>query len=605
MLKALYELAEREGLLEDPSYEPKPVDFFIHLGLEGRFNGVVPAPRDAPRRDAKGLPKGTPKSPPRLIPRRSDRTSDDRADFLVDKAEYVFGIAPDSDRKANAKRTNEEKETKLQVRRGRFRGAVADAASAIPASAALRSVVRFLDADPPHEIRKLLLEPGDWKPEQMAGSLFAFIYDPDGGTHCVHDDPAIREFFRARLQSPEGKTRGQCLVTGEPDAVLTRLHAKPKGIPPVGTTKGGVPLTTVNQESFRSYGLDEFGGAPISEKANFGIESALSRLLDPAYPGADGSPRPRRCFGIAPDSVLVYWTRRDAAIDWFSEVDARDPDEVVELLRSPHHSFTAPLEDPTQFYALILSGKQGRAIVRSFVETTVREVAKNVDRWRAESRIVRPFGKEPGSFALRDVRTALAVRGEEKTLPSAFSAALYLSTVLGRRFAGAILETVVRRNRAGLLPADRRGNPDPAPLAARCSLLKAWFLRNRGREIPVALDKERTEIAYRLGRLLATIDILQANALGQINATIVDRYFGSASSTPAAVFPTLIRRSQSHLGKLRRDKPGLADVRDRLVQEIVSAIDRFPSTLGLEDQGLFAIGFYHQRQDFFTNKEEN
>lgn len=604
MLMALYDLAEREGLLEDPSYEPKPVDFFIHLGEEGRFHGVVAAPREAPTRDPKGKPRGTPKAPARLIPRRSDRTSGDLAEFLVDKAEYVFGINP-THREGTAKKSQEAMERKLQARRELFRKAIADAANAIPTSAALRSVLRFLSGDPPDEVRKLLLKPEEMKPEQLAGALFAFVYDPDGGNDCVQDDAAVRNFFRARLQSPEGKTRGQCLVTGESNVVLTRLHAKPKGIPPVGTTKGGVPLTTVNQESFQSYGLEKVGGAPISEKASLGIDSALSRLLDPAYPGLDGSPLPRRCFGIGPDSVLVYWTRGEAAIDWFSDIDIRDPDEVAELLRSPHHNFTAPLSDPTEFHALILSGKQGRAIVRSFVETTVREVARNVERWREESRIVRPFGKTPGGFSLMDLRRALAVRGEEKSVPPAFGTALYLSTVLGRRFTGAVLETVVRRNRAELLPPDRGGKPNPGPLAARCSLLKAWFLRNRGRETPVALDKNRTEVAYLLGRLLATIDILQANALGQVSATIVDRYFGSASSTPAAVFPTLIRRSQNHLGKLRRDKPGLAVVRERLVQDIVSALPRFPSTLGLEDQGLFAIGFYQQRQDFFTKKEEN
>ena len=121
----------------------------------------------------------------------------------------------------------------------------------------------------------------------------------------------------------------------------------------------------------------------------------------------------------------------------------------------------------------------------------------------------------------------------------------------------------------------------------------------------MALDKERTEVAYRLGRLLATLDILQGDALGQVNASIVDRFYGSASSTPAAVFPTLIRRGRNHLNKLARDKPGLAVTRERLIQEIISTIKGFPKTLGLEDQGLFSIGFYHQRQDFFTKKGEN
>jgi len=119
----------------------------------------------------------------------------------------------------------------------------------------------------------------------------------------------------------------------------------------------------------------------------------------------------------------------------------------------------------------------------------------------------------------------------------------------------------------------------------------------------VSLDPSRPEPAYRLGRLLAVVDKLQADALGNINATIVDRFYGSASSTPAAVMPTLVRRSQHHLGKLRRDKPGWAVNHEKLLQEVMGGLERFPLTLTLEEQGLFALGFYHQRQAFYVKKE--
>ena len=120
----------------------------------------------------------------------------------------------------------------------------------------------------------------------------------------------------------------------------------------------------------------------------------------------------------------------------------------------------------------------------------------------------------------------------------------------------------------------------------------------------MGLDRQRTEPSYRLGRLLAVIDRLQQDALGNVNATLVDRYYGSASSTPESVFPTLLRRSRHHLGKLRREKPGFAVNAEKLLQEIVATLSRFPKTMNLEEQGLFALGFYHQRQDFFTKKED-
>jgi CRISPR-associated protein Csd1 len=275
------------------------------------------------------------------------------------------------------------------------------------------------------------------------------------------------------------------------------------------------------------------------------------------------------------------------------------------MVRSAAGANPAPIEDPTEFYALILSGKQGRAVVRSFIETTVRDVARNVERWRGEACIVRPFASEPGGFSLRDLRSSLAPRGDVDLLSPAFGTALFLSIVLGRSFPASVLPAVVSRNRCGLFGRPKNRHDDERRLASRSCLLKAWFQRNRGKEMPVSLDPDRPEVAYRLGRLLAALDKIQGDALGNVNATLVDRYFGSASATPAVVFPTLIRRSQSHLSTLRREKPGLAVVRERLLQDIVSDLARFPKTLNLEDQGLFSLGFYQQRQAFFTKKEEN
>ena len=120
----------------------------------------------------------------------------------------------------------------------------------------------------------------------------------------------------------------------------------------------------------------------------------------------------------------------------------------------------------------------------------------------------------------------------------------------------------------------------------------------------MALDALRTDPPYRLGRLLAVLDRLQQDALGNVNATIVDRYYGSASSTPEAVFPTLVRHAQHHMGRIRREKPGLAVNTDRLLQAVLGEVHDFPKTMNLEQQALFALGFYHQRQDFFAKKAE-
>jgi CRISPR-associated protein Csd1 len=590
--RALVELAEREGLTADTSYEPKPVHYLIHLRGDGSYIGYT-APREPQQVDRKGRPRGSPKAAGRPIPRRSDRTSQDRAEFLVDKAEYVFGIDPVGKRSADT----------LRTRRGLFRAAVEEAAIRVPSSAGLQAVLAFLQGDIPAELQQLLAAQTEREKGERSSALFAFVHEPDGGVRCVHDEPAVKEYWREGLESEGAEERGRCLVTGKVDVPLTRLHAKPKGIPPVSKTRGGVPLTSVNQTSFESYGLGEVGGAPISREASLAIETALNRLLDPRYPlpGGSGS-YPKQHEIVSPDTVVVYWSKENSATDFLSEIEHNDPEAVGTMLRTPSAGRPAALEDPTAFYALILSGAQGRAIVRCFIESTVREVAESVDRYRQEARIVRPYGETPAGYPLGEVRRSLVPRGDLEALPPAFGTDLYVAILRGRPFPATLLEAVVRRNRAELFRADARGRRDERPFAVRCSVLKAYLCRNRKEDISVTLDTARPDRPYRLGRLLATIDKLQQDALGSVNATLVDRYYGSASSTPESVFPTLLRRTQHHMAKLRREKPGLAVVTDQLLQEIVGEIRDFPKTMRLEEQARFALGFYHQRQAFFTKK---
>jgi CRISPR-associated protein Csd1 len=598
ILRALYDLALREDL--DPTYEPKEVHYLIRIDRDGRFIGVS-EPREEPIVDVRGRKKGKPRPPKRPIPRRSDRTTQDRAEFLVDKAEYVLGLAPEQgDAAARAKASK-----RAEIRRALFLDSVELAARSLPDNQGLRAVAAFLRSDATRRTPDLSI----WidqklkdDPKALDAALLAFVYASDGGAQCVHDSADVRAYFARAIAATAAPTKGWCLVTGERDSILADLHAKPKGIPPVSVTKGGVPLTSVNKPAFSSYGLDAFGCAPVSITANLRIDAALTRLLDPAYPGPDGNPMPVRRVELTRNTVLVFWSREDASLDFLANLDGADPEQVRALLQSPYKGRPSALEDAAAFYALVLSGTQGRGIVRSFVESTVRDVARNVERYFEETRICRPYGQQDGTPPLVQLRRSLVFQGELDRLSPDLAVKIYLAILYGRRYPRVVLDTAVRRNRVDLLP-EKGLVRDVEALASRCSLIKAYLIRNLGKEVSVSLDISRAEPAYRLGRLLAALDKIQAEALGNVNATIVDRYYGSASSTPAAVLPTLVRRSQHHLGKLRREKRGLGVVRERLVQEVMSGLTAFPTTLSLEEQGLFALGFYHQRQDFYVKKE--
>ena len=177
---------------------------------------------------------------------------------------------------------------------------------------------------------------------------------------------------------------------------------------------------------------------------------------------------------------------------------------------------------------------------------------------------------------------------ESKEIQPLLGGALLRSVLTGGRYPESMLAAVVRRIRA------EREIRHP-----KAAIIKAVLNHNYQKEISVMLDTQRTESAYHLGRLFACLERAQEDALPGLNATIKDRYFGSASSTPSTVFPRLIRMSQHHVGKLEGGKKVVAEKR---LQEIMGRLDTFPSHFGLADQGLFAIGYYHQRQDFFTKK---
>ena len=110
---------------------------------------------------------------------------------------------------------------------------------------------------------------------------------------------------------------------------------------------------------------------------------------------------------------------------------------------------------------------------------------------------------------------------------------------------------------------------------------------------------QQSDLAYRLGRLFAVLERIQQQAMPGINATIRDRYYGAASTTPVAVFTTLLRLKNAHLKKLA---DGPTAYFERLIGEVVEPMNEFPRQLALPDQGRFALGYYHQLQAFFTRK---
>jgi CRISPR-associated protein Csd1 len=179
---------------------------------------------------------------------------------------------------------------------------------------------------------------------------------------------------------------------------------------------------------------------------------------------------------------------------------------------------------------------------------------------------------------------------ESKDIPPLLSGPLMRSILTGSRYPQGLFNAVLNRIRA-----------DHEITFLRAAIFKAFLIRNHQLDIPMSLDTTRTEPAYLLGRLFAALEKTQEDALPGINATIRDRFYSAASATPGTVFPRLLRTYQHHLSKL---DGGYKVNRERAVQQIMGGLNDMPGHLPLEGQGLFAIGYYHQRQDFFTKKDK-
>ena len=435
-----------------------------------------------------------------------------------------------------------------------------------------------------------------------------------GEERFVHQRKAIDQYWCKELDpagdalADSATAEGFCLATGQ-RGPIARLHEpKIKGVS--GAQSSGATLVSFNLSAFNSAGKDQGLNASVGEQAAFQYATALNALL------ADNKHRVQ--LG---DTTVVFWTEKssstqadapgtpdpaDALAEAFGVYkDDRKPKaegekqtrstlrDFLERYRKGRQANNAQsLESAdTPFYVLGLSPNAARISVRFWLNCTVAELAERLGNY-VEQLAMTGSRTDESSPILRQLmwETAREAKDIPPQLAGDFARALLTGNKYPHSFAVAILRRIV---------ADRSINHP------RAAGLKAWLIRNHQQEVPVSLDPQRTEEAYLLGRLFAAYEKIQSDSTdGKLNRTIRDSYLSSASATPGVVFPRLYKLNQHHLSKLSRDKPGLAVVRERLIGEICQNLSRFPNRLSLEQQGLFAIGFYHQTQDFYTRRTE-
>ncbi len=404
--------------------------------------------------------------------------------------------------------------------------------------------------------------------------------------------------FWAAYTSKDDPIEMTCLVTGKFGPVEQRLPGKIKGIPK--KSKGEPALKTLvsaQGSAFSSYGLENSLTSPISRDAAERFTKALNQLLS--------DKQTRLYIG---NTVYVFWTREETEFDIISYLDEPNTELVSKLLNSPRSGSPIHQINRNNFYAVALSASGARAVVRDWLETTIPSVEDNLRHWFSNQKIVDAYGDvawplSVNALAKSTLRPRKDKNDANKELHSNTCTSLLQAALAKSPFPNDLLIKVVQRCKVGTtnLGNDRRDFVT-YPQAALIKLI----LTNQGVAMSEALDtnlklNSNDQLAYQCGRLLAELEAIQQAAQGRINATLVDRFYGAASSTPNSAFAPLLTNVRAHLSKLRKTKAGTWQAKEQVLEDILgyfkqaSTVAKLPATLTVKQQGIFALGFYHQR----------
>lgn len=532
------------------------------------------------------------------VPEQASRSSGDFPYFLCDKAEYVLGhyVVTAKETETVKKRTDAQRKHKkgADLAREVLQG-VEDEAG--------RAVLAFYERWNPDEVREHpLVRPILADLDKGIDTNMTFRLAGDEGLICRNE--AMKEAWTSyrRRQDGSGGEAGQCLVTGGRDVPIARTHDKIKGVR--NAQSAGASLVSFNFPAANSYGKEQSFNAPVGKIAAFGYTTALNQLL--------ASERNRIAMG---DLTVVFWSGRPEVAE---EVDpmfasffgAYSPSDETPQTERQLKGVLGRIRDglpvgpdripygEVPFYVLGLSPNNARLSVRFFWNGSIGELAGKLAMHVEDFALRTQEGREesfPNLF--RVLREMMRMGSDGKKVgdepPERLKGELFRSAMMGTRYPYPLYTGIVGRIRA-----------DGVVNRLRASILKAYLTRDlrisqgdngtKG-DVSMGLDETNKEPAYRLGRLFAVLEKAQQDALGHnVNSTIKDRYFSSASSNPGTVFPLLIKLSQYHTGKAQ-----FGGFRDREMMEIIEELNEFPAQLSLHEQGRFFIGYYHQKQAFF------
>ena len=562
--------AESDGGVAPEGFENKEIPFIIVIDKQGNFIQLEDT------RELKGKKKV---GRTFLVPKglgRSGSKSYEVSNLLWDHYGYVLAYA------------GEKGQEQADKQHASFTAKVNELKQVLPDEAGVTAVAAFLSSA---EEKSKVMQATNWvECAKVKGCNLSFRLVEEA-VDLVCQSKMVQDYLSVSSDNNEETDdfkEGICLITGK-KTLVARKHHQISGI-----HKQPTPFCAVDKGStaFHSYGKKQGFAFPVGKQAMFEYTTSLNTLLA-------GENR----FRIG-DVTTVCWGAKPTPLEeslasMINGGGKDNPDEHIDAVKTLYKSlyngkYTKP-DGKEKFYLLGLSPNSARIVVRFWHETTVAALSESIAAWYDDLQMVHGENSPyPEYMPLPRLLGNLVLDGKMENLPSDLIAQITDAALNNRVLPVSLLQAALRRNKA-----------EQKITYGRASLLKAYINRaiRAGRlknmkELTMSLDRNRQDIGYVLGRLFAVLEKTQAEANPGLNATIADRYFGSASSTPIAVFGTLMRLLPHHLNKLEFE--GRAVQLQWEIRQILEHCQRFPNYLNLEQQGLFAIGYYHETQFLFT-----
>lgn len=576
-----YEALAERGELEKPGWSPVKVSWGLELDADGQVKSLLPlGSMDA---------KSKQFSRTMTLPNKLKSTSRASSNFLWDNSEYILGLG----KKENTTEKN------FQACVWRHQEILKDVKHPFA-----QAIVKFFDGWKPENSFENPIIKTNIKELIKGGNIVFVMEDSKGELQFAHDVPEIRRAWDETYISMGNEEVGRCLVTGEKTPIAI-LHPSISGV--YGAKSFGALLVSFNMEASESYGKEQGRNAPVGKYAAFAYGAALNYMVGHAD-----------FHGRLGDTTLVYWAEgaepaygsafmamMGMGSEDKNEITQKELSGVLTALCQGHNVKWAnvPLNPENRFYILGLAPNASRLSVRFFLQDSFDAFVKHYQKHQERLNIVRPAFDERETLSMWALlRETVNPNSRDKSAQPQLVGEMLRAVLTGSLYPSALYtQTEIR------LRAEKEIN------RGKAAIIKAYLLRNIVEQqkdqthvykevLDVELNEQSTYLPYRLGRLFAVLEAVQQKANPNINTTIKDRYFNSACATPALVFPTLLRLAQSHLSKIG----GGAEVYyDKMITELLGDVTQsYPLRLSLQDQGIFQIGYYHQKQKLFTKKEE-